>query len=199
MATRVWHVAMVVAAVLAVSGSSADAAAGRPDLIVRIDNYAGVPHGVLSKAKDAVEEIFGAAGVRMGWEGDEDGEEQGGLDQMRLTLLLVKVQSHAARSRSTVLGLAARPSRRAFVFYDRLLDAAAGRSVETSTVLGRVMAHELGHLLLPPGPHARFGLMRGDIELTETSPDRFSDTEVRHLRSAVIRRPVHDRTRSGGS
>jgi hypothetical protein len=81
--------------------------------------------------------------------------------------------------------MAARPSRRAFVFYDRLLDAAASHPIDTAVVLGQVMAHELGHLLLPPGPHSRFGLMRGNFEFAAARPGRFSENEARSLRSAV--------------
>ena len=110
MAGRAWRVALFVAAVLDVCGSSVDAAAGRPDLIVRIDNYVGVPPAVLSKAKVAVEEAFEAAGLRIGWDGDEDGEENVGPD---LTLLVVKVETDTRWARHAVLGLAARPSRRA--------------------------------------------------------------------------------------
>ena len=197
MARRAWRMAMVVAAVLTVCGSSVDAAAGRPDLIVRIDNYVGVPPALLSKAKVTVEEIFEAAGVRIVWDAGGNGEVVHGSEAMRLTLLVVKVETDTRQTRNPVLGLAARPSRRALVFYERLLEAASHHPVDTAVLLGRVMAHELGHLLLPPGPHARFGLMRGDIGLAQTTPDRFSDIEARQLRSAVIRRPVDGRTRSG--
>jgi hypothetical protein len=82
------------------------------------------------------------------------------------------------------------------VFYDSLLDAAAGHPAEAAAILGWVMTHELGHLLLPPGPHAPFGLMRGDIDLAERGPGQFSETEAHQLRDAVLRRPIH-RPRSG--
>lgn len=194
MAKRVWRMAVLVAAVLGVSGAAADASPGRRDLIVRIDNYVGVPPAVLARAKVAVEETFAAAGLRVGW--DEGGQGNGAPDAMRLTLHVVKLETGTRRSRNAVLGLAARPNRRAFVFYDRLTDAAAGHPVDIAVLLARVMAHELGHLLLPPGPHARFGLMRGDIELAETGPDRFSEAEARQLQRAVVRRAVDGRTRS---
>ncbi len=48
----------------------------------------------------------------------------------------------------------------AFIFYDRIV------ALRTQTrlmpfMLGRVMAHEMTHLLLPKEPHSEAGLMRG--------------------------------------
>lgn len=176
-----WHGMVVLAAVLAVPGSSVGFPAEPLDLVVKIDDHAGVPSSVMSKAKAEAEVIFGAAGVRIGWDANE---ESAGL-----RLLVVKLESVAGSRTSTVVGMAARHSRRAFVFYDRLLGVAGRQPIDTAVVLGRIMAHELGHLLLPPGPHARFGVMRGHIELAAGSPDRFSAAEARQLRSAVAAAP----------
>ena len=185
MAKHAWRIGMVVAAVLSLPGYANGSTCAKLDLIVRIDNYAGVRPELLSKARVAVEEIFGAAGVRTGWDADEEDEGGCGPDPMRLTLLVVTVETDSSRKPAAVLGLADRPSRRAFVFYNRLLDTATSHSVDPAIILGRVMAHELGHLLLPLGPHARFGLMREDVDLSEASLSRFSETEVRQLRGAI--------------
>ncbi len=48
----------------------------------------------------------------------------------------------------------------ATVFADRVDRAARAASVDTTLVLGRAMAHEIGHLLLNHPRHARHGLMR---------------------------------------
>ena len=50
----------------------------------------------------------------------------------------------------------------ATVFSDRINEAATRAGVEPGTLLGRVMAHEVGHLLLGNGYHGVSGLMRAD-------------------------------------
>jgi len=48
---------------------------------------------------------------------------------------------------------------RAYVFYPRVKELAADSNTSTNYILGHVMAHELGHLLLGPA-HAPAGIMR---------------------------------------
>lgn len=180
-----WRVVFLAVAIVAGPRSAAGTPVDRLELVVRVDDHAGVPSAVMSRAKAEAEVIFGAAGVRIEWVRDETAET-GRLAAMRLQLLVVKVESTARRPVDPIVGLAARPAGRAFVFFDRLLDVAANRPIDTGVVLGRIMAHELGHLLLPPGPHARVGLMRSHIEVAAGSPDRFSAAEARQLRSAVL-------------
>jgi hypothetical protein len=50
----------------------------------------------------------------------------------------------------------------ATVFADRIDRAASRARVEPGTLLGRVMAHEIGHLLLGSGYHGPAGVMRAE-------------------------------------
>ena len=54
------------------------------------------------------------------------------------------------------------------------------------TTLGDVMAHELGHLMLPPG-HSNVGIMRPDINMTSRRLETFTDVEAAHIRDHVRR------------
>ena len=182
----VWRVVFLAAAIVAGPRSSAGTPVDRLELVVRIDDHAGVPSAVMSRAQAEAEVIFDAAGVRIEWERRDAKAGSGRPAGIRLRLLVVKVESTAGRPEDPVVGLAARPAGRAFVFFDRLLDVAASKPIDTGVVLGRIMAHELGHLLLPPGPHAHVGLMRSHIEVAAASPDRFSAAEARQLRTAVL-------------
>jgi hypothetical protein len=49
----------------------------------------------------------------------------------------------------------------AFVFYDRVLALRTSTTRLLPVILGRVIAHELTHLLLPEEDHSELGLMRG--------------------------------------
>ena len=55
----------------------------------------------------------------------------------------------------------------AYVLYDRLKDAAAASGWPVKDLLAVVIAHELAHLLLPPGSHSSDGLMRSGWDVTE--------------------------------
>jgi hypothetical protein len=50
----------------------------------------------------------------------------------------------------------------AYVFYDRVRDFDRRGRIDTWIVLGYVIAHELGHLLLPVNSHASDGIMQAD-------------------------------------
>ncbi len=53
------------------------------------------------------------------------------------------------------------PSCTASVFFDRVSKLAGGDRASAQVVLGRAMAHELGHLLLGANSHSPTGIMRG--------------------------------------
>jgi hypothetical protein len=65
----------------------------------------------------------------------------------------------------------------ATIFHDRVLAVAQRAALDYRVLLGRAMAHEIGHLLLPASGHSSAGLMRGvwtDAELTSNRPEDWS-------------------------
>jgi hypothetical protein len=83
------------------------------------------------------------------------------------------------------LGLAVPGRGRAYVFYNRLVHAARARPVDIGVVLGRVIAHEIGHVLMPPGQHSTFGIMRRDVDFGYDNPNRFTDGESTKIRATL--------------
>ena len=66
-------------------------------------------------------------------------------------------------------------------------------AAELDQLLGHAMAHELGHILLGTGSHAKTGLMQpgwGDSALDDISKGRllFSSKDAARIRVAVARR-----------
>jgi hypothetical protein len=55
----------------------------------------------------------------------------------------------------------------AYAFYPRIENLAHEQGVDLARLLGDVMAHELGHLLLPFGAHTPDGIMRGEWDQTQ--------------------------------
>lgn len=80
------------------------------------------------------------------------------------------------------------------VYYKESQALASGEQVETAALLGCVMAHELGHLLLGPG-HAPDGLMRAawggkDLAAIRFGWLRFNRAECARIHEALQSRPA---------
>jgi hypothetical protein len=94
------------------------------------------------------------------------------------TLVLVNIEQSRSpyQRRQDVLGFAAPSVSRAWVFWDRI-EAAKARAPATAIVLGDVMAHELGHLILASPGHSFRGIMRGEIPLRMRATETFTKRE----------------------
>jgi len=85
-------------------------------------------------------------------------------------------------------------SQYATVFHDRVLAMVASRKPGTEAlVLGHVIAHELGHLMLGTSTHSSFGLMAAgwsaaDLERAPAGLLEFSSAEAATIRAEVLRR-----------
>ncbi len=91
-----------------------------------------------------------------------------------------------------VVGANGRGGALATVFADRVQRVAAQSRANPDVLLGRAVAHEVGHLLLRSQSHSRSGLMRevwSDAELFGDRPEdwRFSAAERASLRAAAAR------------
>jgi hypothetical protein len=80
----------------------------------------------------------------------------------------------------------------AFIFYDRIL-ALRTHTQLLPAMLGRVLAHELTHLLLPQEDHAGFGLMRRqwsaeDLRITSAACLGLSTRSVQLMYRETLRR-----------
>ena len=86
----------------------------------------------------------------------------------------------------------------ATVYLDRVKWLATASTAEVATLLGRAIAHELGHLLLGTPQHGRFGVMRAVwssqmVRNSRPSEWRFSAHEARQMRAAVSARAAAGR------
>jgi hypothetical protein len=78
----------------------------------------------------------------------------------------------------------------ATVYVDRVADLAAASRVDMPTLLGRAIAHEIGHLLLGTAAHAHVGVMRASwsLEVLRHSPAGdwlFTPADAEALRAAA--------------
>jgi hypothetical protein len=81
----------------------------------------------------------------------------------------------------------------ATVYADRVSMLAQGADVDEAELLGRTMAHEVGHLLLGTNRHTARGLMRGswssaDLRWTNPAQWLFGSNESEAMRSGIAGR-----------
>jgi len=71
-----------------------------------------------------------------------------------------------------------------------VMETARKADLSIPEVLGHVIAHELGHILLGPGAHSRSGIMRAslDLEWLRIGGLWFTASEARAIREKLARR-----------
>lgn len=138
---------------------------------VRTYNYAAVPFGQLAPAKSEAGHIFRRAGISVEWIDCRVRRREEGavcteplLAGRDLMLRLVD-RTPAEGERIVALGesMLDREQRGGVLMTIDLspVRSVAGRAFTSiSTLLGRAVAHEIGHLLLGSAEHPRLGLMR---------------------------------------
>jgi hypothetical protein len=147
-----WWLAMAVVITIA-RVADASEPGQRPAIHLQMVNHANVPAAVLNASQDEVARIFAIAGLSVEWA--ETGP--------RFTVQIVHTGVVGYRKApSTVMGVALRKpgGATAQIFFNHVQDFARSYRIGLSTLLAHVIAHEIGHLLLPHMPHSTTGLMQ---------------------------------------
>ena len=142
-----------------------------PELHISVQDTANVPAELLAAAEAEVHRIFQQAGVETLWRNCSERVEKNQRAACHVvgsTYLMLKILSDAksvqVRDRIDVLGIAPLDEKGVgfygYVFYDRIQKLAEKRRI-ASTLLGHVLAHETGHLLLRSNSHSISGIMSG--------------------------------------
>jgi hypothetical protein len=161
MRTGSWPVSSLFLALAMSAGLPAELRAQitRPAVPVLLQNDAGAPADVVSDAKREASRLFALIGVDITW-----------VDQVPSPLGRLRVVSVTPwepddrKTATSVLGYTqTAPGQRgirAYVFWRRVERASHAFTASLDKVLAVAIAHEIGHMLLPNGKHAKFGLMR---------------------------------------
>jgi hypothetical protein len=167
MATTGQHlIRVVVLAAISVIGRSA--AADEPlALAVVLENQASLSDSDVTAAEQHVTAVFQSTGITVQWLHDTERpvSTAAGVFVPHVILAARPVADRfAGRNRDhDVLGVSVAPARLAYVFANRILMMSLSRGTSFSRALGYVIAHELGHLLLPGQGHTAAGLMSSNI------------------------------------
>ena len=221
METQIWKLALGLVLVgfgLDVRNAAAESPQTDVRLTVHVCNYADVDSKTLASAERGAKEIFRKAGVQSRWiDAHDRAQKQSdnstdvgliGLSQIWLDILSPATVAHLGLADS-FMGFApgTGPNRNVVkVFYNRVTElgerqSAAwahgmiSRNVSAGQILGAVMAHEIGHVLLNLSSHSEIGIMRGDWDQEDLYKVGagcllFTPNQAEVIRAELLRRAV---------
>src|SRR5262245_20582194 len=191
--TRRWGAFGLTLSVVLAGPCDAVAATERLSVVVNIDDRAHVPAPDLARAKVEVERVFQAARVEIAWvEGRlpaaSGSHAVAGPSRPLSVTLANNLEARTHGATGCALGLVVPELTSAYVFYNRIIETSLLHPIDVRVVLGRVIAHEIGHLLLQPVNHSRYGIMRADLDLGFANPARFTDDQAARIRAGIATR-----------
>ncbi len=169
------------------------------DITISVYDYANVPVELLGAAEEDARRIFRQAGVDTVWATCLPKPEKVVADCyiVDATHLIMKILPRAisaqARDRSDVLGTALVDEKGVgyyvYVFYDNVRRVGEDRELG-HTLLGDVLAHEIGHLLLGSNSHSVSGIMSahwygGELRRISEGAMLFTPSQSRTLRERL--------------
>ena len=179
-------------------------------IVIRVHDYAQVKSKVLLEAEQSAGNILREAGIEVNWVACRVGETPPGAAACGAPMtplvfilnLLPRSMAQHLNFPGQVFGVAFQSKEEEFgfdasIFYDNVKDCAAHQHWhqhwDLAPLLGHVIAHELGHLLMGTHSHAGLGLMRDSwsskqLYAVERRGLTFSPTETQRLQIGMARR-----------
>jgi hypothetical protein len=167
-----------------------------PTVRVLVYSFSGLSPTVLQEAETEALRLLHPASLQLEWI-DCTGRvlPASCLSAQMPTDLVLRVLAKALpQASASTLGIAGSSAEyaTAFLFYDRVLALRTPTRL-LGVMLGRVMAHEIVHLLVPEEEHAHLGLMRGqwsadDLQISSTACSGLLARLVQCLNRAALRR-----------
>jgi hypothetical protein len=182
--------AVVAVAIVMGTASGAFAAAISETIVIRVDNQCRLPEAVVKAARDVAADIYAAIGVRLVWTSLEGAAATVPAGARRLTARLTSREEKIVEGTSLsrhVLGVAPTSTSLVYVFCRRVTDLArTARIVDVAVPLGRAMAHEIGHHLLPGLGHSESGIMRARLDILPEQSPGFTELEADSIRARLM-------------
>lgn len=159
-----------------------------PQLFVGVYNDAAIQKATLLAAEDKTSAIYRRAGVDLHW-----------LKSPALRPeLAVRIIPRSRNLANDIFGVAFLDStgfgRQADIFYNNIAELSAAWAQNEAELLGCVMAHEIGHLLLGSNSHSPTGIMRRhwddqQLHLASLGQLGFDREEIRKIHQRL---PMHE-------
>ena len=170
------------------------ASPARTDVTARLYNAAQLPAEITKAALSVASRALGAGAVDVAWRNCDSTDACGMVPAPReLIVRLVRSRTAIREAAPFVLGEAAIDIGAslgvfATIYVDRVEWMAALSETDTAVLLGRAIAHELGHLLLATNEHSSNGLMRAQWTTRDIRRNQASDWIFTKNDAAAIRR-----------
>ncbi|MGH9544595.1 MAG: hypothetical protein ACRD23_05205 [Terriglobales bacterium] len=139
-------------------------------ITVLVFNFRQAPAETLVKAEKEAGRILEQGGVPVTWRDCPTGNEPCRKGPGRVFFLAMMAGPVQNKFLDTISGYALLPAHLATVYYDYLprMPGGKGNQNDTALVLGCVIAHELGHLLLGAHGHSFGGIMQAHWGIEQT-------------------------------
>ena len=181
-------------------------------IAVFVYNYASISSEALARAKAEAGRIYRHAGIDLEWLNCPLSQEQAaqypdcGVAPARTRLalrILSRSMAERLRQDQDSFGFALYPEDGGFaivanVFAHNAEELARRRALSHGVILGDLMAHELGHLLLGAGSHSAGGIMRvpwhkKELEIIAQGSLLFMPWEAERMRAQIRARMSSER------
>jgi hypothetical protein len=157
-------------------------------LTILMTNDAHLPEWLLTRAEREVERIFLKVGIELRWS-----QQTLGTPPLRVAIMPQAVHYEDVVVPDTMAFTLRQPpdiGGNAYVFFNRVERRARMADINVGLLLGAVIAHEIGHMLIP-GPHAPAGLMRAswndrDMRLISAGALDFSRPEADLVQTRLL-------------
>lgn len=203
-------IGLAVAPVTAASQpNEAEPIKGEATIVLHVVNVAALPRHILNQARDRVAEVYEGIGVRTVWVDSKQAVGRHVDGGLHLTVMLLprgatEWKISAKGIPNDALGLAHAALGRAYIFCDRVAAMQFLSRNTTSMVnhdllgsrllalqLGAVIAHEVGHLMLPEKSHSRSGVMRAQMNTQHANHlQSFDTTQADIIRTTLMKLTV---------
>jgi len=159
----------------ALLGSLPSSFAGNPQISVSVYDDAGVPRDMLARAEGQARKIFWRAGLDVSWLDCSPANRARCAAAFEIGSpfhLMLRITPNVASATSdTAFGVAFLGAdgtgRYGDVFWKRAQDLERNSRADVALILGSIMAHEMGHLLLGSNAHGIGGIMQAHWEPSE--------------------------------
>ena len=188
------HWLLVLAGGVLVPSVAEPAPPARVEVVARVYNTARVSAGITDHALGIATRLMTAGAIDVAWTNCD-------LPSACVTVPVAReLVSRLVRSRETTTGgstfvlgeasidLNQRAGVLATIYVDRVERMAEVSAADTAALLGRAIAHELGHLLLATNAHSSRGLMRAQWRPGDIRRNQMADWLLTRDEAAAIRR-----------
>lgn len=171
---------------------------GGSQLTISVYNQAGVPEEVLLQGEDEAGQVLRQAGIQVNWlncrvPAATEEESTACREAVYPQHLHLRIVPKALSLKGEAMGISFQDADGrgcyADLFYEPMQELHKSSGIHLASLLGRVAAHEIGHLLLGTNSHAVAGIMRANWTAAKLgrAGDKmvFLDQESRRMRERL--------------